>query len=103
MGFLVTLFLCSVNVYNSVQAPSQRGLSYVEIWILGTQLPLLVGLVEYGVVLWILKKSPKIKDETDSIVSGVVSNTHTYDTGTMVFLFIYFLLFQITYWLIAII
>lgn len=51
MGMLVTLYLISSNVYNSVQAPPGRGFSYIETWMIGTQFPILIGLLEYGVIL----------------------------------------------------
>ena len=43
--------LIATNVYNSVKAPAQRGLSYIEIWMLGIQIPILVGIFEYGILL----------------------------------------------------
>ena len=48
---LVTVDLIATNVYNSVKAPAQRGLSYIEIWMLGIQIPILVGIFEYGILL----------------------------------------------------
>ena len=48
---LVTLDLISTNVYNSVKAPTKRGFSYIEIWILGQYLPIIIGIVEYGLLL----------------------------------------------------
>ena len=51
MGLLVTLHLISVNVYNSVSAPPERGFSYIELWMLGMQLTIIVALVEYGMIL----------------------------------------------------
>ena len=40
---VLTLYLISANVYNSVDAPNSRGFSYIEIWMLGTQFPILTG------------------------------------------------------------
>ena len=37
MGLLVTLFLISSNVYNSLDAPQARGFSYTEVWLIGAQ------------------------------------------------------------------
>ena len=48
MGMIVTLYLISENVYNSVEAPRNRGFSYIEIWMLGSQFPILLALFEYG-------------------------------------------------------
>ena len=43
--------MIATNVYNSVAAPVQRGFSYIEIWMLGIQIPILVGVFEYGILL----------------------------------------------------
>ena len=55
MGMIVTLYLISANVYNSVNAPSGRGFSYIEIWIIGAQFPILLALCEYGIILYYKK------------------------------------------------
>ena len=51
MGLIVTLLLISSNVYSIVEAPKSRGLSHIEIWIIGSQLPILFSLFEYGIIL----------------------------------------------------
>ena len=51
----MTLYLISTNVYNSVEAPSGRGFSYIEIWMVGTQFPILLALCEYGLILCLKK------------------------------------------------
>ena len=48
---MVTLDLIATNVYNSVSAPKARGFSYIEIWFLGVQVPILVAIFEYGILL----------------------------------------------------
>ena len=65
MGMIVTLYLISENVYNSIHAPTVRGFSYIEVWILGTQAPILLALLEYGFILH-LKKTSKM-ETTDEI------------------------------------
>ena len=55
LGLLVTLHLISVNVYNSVSAPPERGFSYIELWMLGMQLTIIVALIEYGIILGLKK------------------------------------------------
>merc|ERR1712126_479817 len=57
LGLLVTLYLIATNVYNSVKAPAERGFSYIEIWMIGIQIPILTGLIEYGVLLSFKKYS----------------------------------------------
>ena len=39
MGMMVTLSLISTNSYNSLDAPEDRGISFLEIWMLGTHFP----------------------------------------------------------------
>ena len=55
MGMIVTLYLISANVYNSVEAPKARDFSLIEIWMLGTQFPILLALFEYGIILHLKK------------------------------------------------
>ena len=59
MGLIVTLYLISANVYNFVDAPSGRGFSYIEIWMIGAQFPILLALCEYGIVLYLKKIGKK--------------------------------------------
>ena len=63
MGMIVTLYLISANVYNSVDAPASRGFSNIEVWMIGSQLPILASVIEYGYILY-LKKSRKISTES---------------------------------------
>ena len=51
MGLLVTLFLISSNVYTSVKAPSERGFSFLEVWVLGSHGVIFSAILEYGFVL----------------------------------------------------
>ena len=60
MGMIVTLYLISANVYNSVEAPNDRGFSYIELWMVGTQFPILLALCEYGIVLYLKKVENKL-------------------------------------------
>ena len=57
----MTLYLIATNVYNSVKAPAERGFSYIEIWMIGIQIPILMGLIEYGVLLSFKKYSSEKK------------------------------------------
>ena len=102
---VLTLYLISSNVYNSVDAPSARGFSYIEVWMLGTQLPILLALLEYGFVLCYKKINTKIIDEThvttfgDSLLELNDKRIRMLDFGTMIFSFFYFLIFAIFYWI----
>ena len=64
MGMILTLYLISANVYNSVEAPSGRGFSPIEVWMLGTQIPILLALFEYGFVLYLKKIDIKTKNNS---------------------------------------
>ena len=63
MGMIVTLYLISANVYNSVEAPAGRGFSYIELWMIGSQFPILLALFEYGFVLFLKKINNEITDD----------------------------------------
>ena len=64
---LITLDLIVTNVYNSVKAPAQRGFSYIEIWMIGVQIPILVGILEYAILLT-LKKYYNGKEKSNQIM-----------------------------------
>ena len=51
LGLLVTLDLIFSNVYNSVQGPENRGFSYIEVWMVGLQIPMIIGIMEYALLL----------------------------------------------------
>ena len=61
LGLLVTLNLILMNVYNSVNAPTKRGFSFIEVWLLGVEIPFLVGILEYGMILSVKKYKSKKK------------------------------------------
>ena len=48
-GVLATLYL--INLYRSTQAPSKIGFGYVDQWFILIQVPVLLGIVEYGLIL----------------------------------------------------
>ena len=62
MGMLVTLYLMLINSHNSVEAPSGRGFSNIEVWFIGTQAPIAFGIIEYGAIL-ALKRFSKFSDQ----------------------------------------
>ena len=98
MGMIVTLYLISANVYNSVDAPKNRGFSYIEIWMFGTQFPILVALLEYGFVL-LLKKVIKLSDENETKIFE--EKIKKLDLATMIFSFCSFMIFASIYWIVA--
>ena len=98
MGMIVTLYLISANVYNSVDAPKNRGFSYIEIWMFGTQYPILVALLEYGFIL-LLKKVAKLSDENEKKIFE--ENIKKLDLVTMIFSLCSFMMFASVYWIVA--
>ena len=61
-----TLQLISTNIYTSVNAPENRGFSFIEIWALGSQSTILLAILEYGIILCWKRyhSSSKITTET---------------------------------------
>ena len=108
MGMIVTLYLISANVYNSVDAPKGRGFSYIEVWMLGSQCPILLALCEYGFVLYLKKIAKKLDEQIMNF--DEISNTETeeelenrikrFDFTTMICSFIFFIIFASLYWII---
>ena len=63
MGLLLILLLISSNVYNCLNAPNSRGISYIEIWLLGAQGTILGAIFEYGIILAWKHHSKKLGTE----------------------------------------
>ena len=55
MGMLVTIFLIQTGIYGSVDAPKFRGFGMLEIWYIGMQVPILMAILEYGLLLIAIK------------------------------------------------
>ena len=51
MGMVITLCLISFNVYNAVDAPPRRGFSYIELWMIGMEVPIILSILEYSAIL----------------------------------------------------
>ena len=71
---MITLELITTNTYNSVKAPSGRGFSYIEIWLLGVQIPIILAIVEYGILLT-MKRMQK-KDNSQVKIQVIHSGNH---------------------------
>ena len=78
---IVTLYLISANVYNSVDAPSSRGFSNIEVWMLGAQFPILLALCEYGFVLYLKKYANK--DQNKIQVQTMMPDQNQVQTMTL--------------------
>ena len=106
MGMIVTLYLISANVYNSVKAPDSRGFSYIEIWMIGTQVPILLALVEYGFILYLKRISKTLEDKNENLELGdpkenLDDNIKKLDFATMIISFLYLTIFSVVYWIVA--
>ena len=106
MGMILTLYLISANVYNSVKGPKSRGFSYIEIWMIGAQIPILLALVEYGFVLYLKKISKKVQETNEMLELGKSNQNlddkiKKLDYATMIISFIYFIVFTTIYWIVA--
>ena len=88
---LVTMFLISITVYSSVDAPKSRGFSLVEIWMIGNMIPIIVAVTEYGIILYLIRNadSNKINEKKMKM----------FDLFTMIGLVIYLLIFHASFWI----
>ena len=105
MGMILTLYLISANVYHSVDAPSNRGFSYIEVWILGTQFPILLALFEYGLVLYWKKIAKPLDNQNqrmnfDDSKQNIDERIKWIDFVTMTISFIFIISFTSIYWII---
>ena len=109
MGLLVTLYLISSNVYSSLEAPTKRGFSYIEIFLVGNQGIIFFAILEYGFVLaW--KKYSKLWNKSQvkqdrKIGSWFDSNmTEDYkikviDMISLIFAITFLIIFNTIYWI----
>lgn len=91
LGLLITLYLIASNVYGSVKAPAKRGFSYLEIWMMGVHIPMLVAIFEYGILLAI-KKYWKIEKQ------DAIKLCQKVDMITFAASLSFIILFNIVYW-----
>ena len=111
---LLTLHLISVNVYNNVEAPPRRGFSFLELWMIGMQLPIIFALVEYSIILGLKKhwthkentenkvkiafpsKSDKMKKATTNDMANALA--YKIDIISFVVSALFYILFSFFYW-----
>ena len=102
MGLLVTLCLITINTFNSVDAPTRRGISFIEKWMVGIFVPIIIAIIEYGTLLFISKYKEKLvkmkfmKEERE-----VESLSQTIDVVTFIWLALYQLLFSASFWILT--
>ena len=95
---LILLYLILINTYNSVDAPSRRGFSLIETWFYGTQVPVLLAIAEYGMILFIMKVAQK-----DALIQGMKMEMvyKWIDLCSFTVTLVYLILFNIVYWMMA--
>ena len=71
MGMVITLCLISINVYNAIEGPPSREYSYIEIWMIGMELPILVAALEYSLMLGIRRCYPKLIERYGGKVDAI--------------------------------
>ena len=89
MALLITLCLIITNIYNSLQSPKTFG--YIEIWYIGIQFPVIMGLVEYGIILALTKFGNKY-------LHGKPSLFQTMDLVTFILAVVILAGFNLAYW-----
>ena len=99
MGLLVTLFLISTNVYGKVSAPQGRGFTLIELWMLGTNFPILAAIVEYACLL--LLQSRKVTDLQGKLLDNFNQHLKKIDNIALIISFAYQIIFTFLYWVIA--
>lgn len=98
LGLLITLCLIMINTYNSVDAPRNRGFSTIETWFVGTLAPILFALVEYGLVLALLKYGDCIADICESIGFSSKSLMKFIDFISLILTVAYIICFSMYFW-----
>ena len=112
LALLVTLELISANVYIAVKHPESRGFSYIEIWIVGMQIPIFVGIFEYAFLLAMKRFQKPLKTKMIQVKQNKILDLNKppisfdeiskrMDKWTLIFCLIYIILFSVIYWIVA--
>ena len=108
MGMILMLYLISTNVYNSVNAPHERGFSYIEVWMVGAQFPILLAFFEYGYILYLKKTEAKIGEQNQVMNPRDPKPTlddkiKKLDFLIMTISFVFYVTFASLYWFISLV
>ena len=68
---LVILFLIYTNIHATLEGPSSRGFSYIEVWYVGMFIPIIMAITEYAIILATMKY--KTENEYDTVVFGKIT------------------------------
>lgn len=99
IGLLITLFLISINNYNSLNAPSQRGISFIEIWFIGMEIPMIGAILEYALILCLYKYKEKLCNlRFINYGKNLEAWTKNVDFITLCISLSYIILFNVIFW-----
>ena len=112
LGLLVTLDLIFANVYNAIKAPESRGFSYIEIWMVGMQIPIIVAILEYALLLTMKRfmkpTTTKLIEVQQANILDLQKPPNTFDDfskrldkWTMIVCCLYIVLFTAIYWVVV--
>ena len=101
MGLLLSVFLIITNNYNSVNAPADRGFSFIEIWMVGIYLQILFAIFEYSYLI-VQNRNKVMATYQNGEEVNIKKLSKRLDQNSIIFSLIYFIVFQCTYWLIVI-
>ena len=100
---LVTIFLVETIIYGSVEGPSTREFSYIEVWYAGVLIPIVFALIEYGITLGVMKykgKNRELKNFAEGTTVEDVFNIA--DLTSFICCAVFILIFFVTYLIICI-
>ena len=101
------------NLGHSIEGPKSRGFSYIEIWFVGMQIPIIFGIMEYAMLLTmkrylpiksieIIHVQPNGNLNQDKNQIDLDDFSKKMDKWTLIGCLIYIIIFTATYWTIAI-
>ena len=85
----MVLYLIQINTYSSVEAPLNRGFSLIETWFIGMQVPIVLAILEYAVLLTLKKFWPNTMEKL---------RLDYVDCITFIFSACYLIIFTGSYW-----
>ena len=94
MGLLITAYLITTNIYVNTEAPSTRGFSYMDIWMTGAIAPIQIGIIQYGILLTILRFGY-------GSICGYKINFDRVDRISSIFTMLLALLFDVSYFILC--
>ena len=106
--------MITANVYGTVEAPVSRGFSFIEIWMVGIQITILLALFEYAFILELTRTSHPASGKVTQVQgpsgAGLTKQNNNpeierkfklMDRYTEIGSAAFFIIFNICYWMIA--